>query len=280
MHGVRFAAFAAVITLLFACGGTVAFAQSEPEEAPLTLTITLAGKDNSLVLACETVWPEDKDGDGVLTVHDVLTCVHETLWQGEDVGYQTEQTDPAGESGETLRVCTLWGEETKGCVCRLNHLPADLLDPVKDGDFLYVYPLADSAVETPLYCHFDKTSASVAGEETLTLTLLADGTDEDGNPANVPVPGAVIRIDGKETAFLTDENGKVTLEFDGAGRCVISAWKDGESFVTPVCAVAVSGEEPFAGNRTSLLGWVFLSLAALTGLAFVLHRRTSPADRL
>ena len=276
LHGVRFAAFAAAILLLFACGGGTAFAQSDPEEAPLTLTVTLAGKDSSLAFACEAVSPKDTDGDGALTVHDVLTCAHETLWQGEGDGYRAERTGSEGD----LQVLTLWGEETEGCAFRINHLPADLLTSVNDGDFLYIYPLADEAGETPLYCHFDETAATVAGAEKLTLTLLADGTDADGEPAEVPVPGAVICIDGKDTAFVTDENGEVALAFDGSGRCIISARKDGEAFVPPVCAVAVSKEEPFAGDRASLLGWVLLLLAASAGLTVVLRRRTARADRL
>ena len=269
MHGVRFAAFAAVVLLLFACGGGTAFAQSDPEEAPLTLTVTLAGKDGSLAFACETVSTKDADGDGALTVHGVLTCAHEALWQGEGEGYRVERTESEGD----LQVLTLWGEETEGCAFRINHLPVDLLTPVNDGDFLYIYPLADEAGETPLYCHFDETSATVAGAEKLTLTLLAE-------PAEVPVPGAVICIDGKDTAFVTDENGEVALAFDGSGRCIISARKDGEAFVPPVCAVAVSKEEPFAGDRASLLGWVLLLLAASAGLTVVLRRRTARADRL
>lgn len=276
MFGVRFAAFAAAVLLLFACGGGTVFAQSEPADAPLTLTVTLAGRDGSLVFACESVSPKDADGDGALTVHDVLTCVHETLWQGEGVGYRAERSESEGD----LRIRTLWGEETDACACRLNHQPADPLAPVNDGDFLYVYPLADEAENTPRYCRFDETFATVAGAETLTLTLLADGTDADGAPTVVPVPGAVIRIDGKDTAFVTDENGEVTLAFDGSGRCVISARKDGEELVAPVCAVAVSKEEPFAGERASLLGWVLLFLAAATGLTLALRRRSFRKERL
>lgn len=276
MHGVRFAAFMAAVLLLFACCGGAALAQSGPVEAPPTLAVTLVGKDGSLAFACESVSPNDADGDGLLTVHDVLTCAHETLWKGEGDGYRAERTEPDGD----LQVHTLWGEEPGACAFRLNHLPADLLTPVSDGDFLYIYSLTDEAEETPLYCHFDETFASVAGAETLTLTLLADGTDADGEPAQVPVPGAVICIDGKDSAFVTDENGEVTLAFDGSGRCVISARKDGEPLVPPVCAVAVSKEEPFAGDRASLLGWVLLFLAAAAGLTVALRRRAARADRL
>ena len=76
---------------------------------------------------------------------------------------------------------------------------------------------------------------------------------------------ATVTIDGKATGFVTDENGEVTLSFDGTGYCVVSATKEGVTLVPPVCAVAVSSNKLPAGDG-SLVLWgslAFVSLATI-----------------
>ena len=51
---------------------------------------------------------------------------------------------------------------------------------------------------------------------------------------------ATILIDGKETAYKTDENGKVTVTFDNAGEHVVSAKAADGIIVPPACKVNVT----------------------------------------
>ena len=235
------------------------------EEEPAYIYVTVANADGTLVLAQAAIPLRDADGDGALTVHDALLCAHDAGYAGgASAGYAAEQTE--GGLSATL----LWGAPTDGYGCYINHVPTDdLLSPVQEEDQVYAFVSADPEI---LYCYFDVSRASVAGEEPLTLTLASVGYDGDGEVIVSPVADAVIRIDGKNTAFSTDAEGRVTLQFDGSGSCVISAWKDGVALMPPVCTVAVSGEDPAAGDR-SALRWVLLSVAALAVLVFAIRRR-------
>ncbi|MCH5183692.1 MAG: hypothetical protein J1E00_05900 [Oscillospiraceae bacterium] len=230
---------------------------------------SIADGDGKTVLAFQEVLLQDADGDGALTVHDALLAAHDARFDGgAAAGFSSEQT-------ENGRIATmLWGQQDCCFGIYVNHLPVDdLLAPLQDGDALYAFACGDpSEVQ---YCHFDVSRASVGGEETLTLTLT--GLAPDGEEQ--PVADAVIRIDGKDTAFRTDGDGKVTLQFDGSGSCVVSARKDGVALVPPVCAVSVSEEQPFAGDRFAPLRWVLLSVGALAGIVLALRwriRRTNP----
>lgn len=267
LHEMRKHAFIVAVCLVLLLTGLTgisasASAESSPAEPVLpgpTVSVTVADANGTLVLANEEISLRDADGDGVLTVYDALVCSGEQ--QGKDL-FATGQ----------------WGEQTGDYGCYINHRAVEsLTDAVEDGDLLYAFVRTDASVA---YCYFDASRASVAGEKTLTLTLQAVNCDADGNSSVSPVADAVIQIDGKDTAFSTDEEGKVTLQFDGSGSCIVSARKDGVALVPPVCAVAVSGEDPAAGDRSSFFGWSALSAAAIAMMAAVVHRRNRRADTL
>ena len=84
--------------------------------------------------------------------------------------------------------------------------------------------------------------------DSVTLTLKTAEFDANTNPVNNPVADAVILIDGEETTYKTDAQGKVTIPFENAGEFLISAKKDGTVLVPPVSKVTVSEEEEVAAQ--------------------------------
>lgn len=267
----RSCAAAVVFALLFSLltALPVLAAEDDLPEESLRVYASIADGDDKTVLACQEILLRDADGDGALTVLDALLAAHDARFDGgAAAGFASEQT-------ENGRIATmLWGRQECGFGIYVNHLPVgDLLAPLQDGDALYAFACEDpSEVQ---YCHFDVSRATVGGEETLTLTLTELAPDGEKQP----VSDAVIQIDGKDTAFRTDGGGKVTLQFDGSGSCIVSARKDGVALVPPVCAVSVSEEEPFAGDRFAPLRWILLSVGALAGIVLALRwriRRTNP----
>lgn len=263
--------FALIFSALLARTALPVLAEEEsdlPEETA-HVYVSVADAGGNTALAYQELPLQDADGDGALTVHDALLAAHDAHFDGgAAAGYAFEQT-------ENGRIATmLWGESDGGFGIYVNHAPADdLLAPMQDGDLLYAFVCGDP--EDALYCYFDLSTASVGDGESLTLSLMTAGSGEEGQP----VSDAVICIDGKDTAFRTDEEGNVTLQFDGTGSCVVSARKEGVTLVPPVCAVSVSAEEPFAGDRYAALLWGLLSVGALAGIVAALRwriRRTNP----
>lgn len=260
---------------VFACPLVSAAEESEASEERVLMYVTIADENGALALAYEEIAVSDTDDDGVLTVHDALYCAHEAKYEGgASAGYGAE------ESQYGLSMTKLWGAENGGsygyCV---NHASAmSLLDPVSEGDLISAYVFTDLQAWSDTYCWFDQDHVAVSGDDTLTLTLTASSYDENWNPVTVPVAGATILIDGKKTAFTTDEDGKVELSFDGTGYCVVSAEKDGMVMVPPVCAVAVSSDKLPAGDSFSYLFW--FSLAAVSVTAVLLLKKHSRREAL
>ena len=106
-----------------------------------------------------------------------------------------------------------------------------LADKVEEGAYVDAYVYTDLTAWSDRYCWFDKNT--VNGKEA-ELTLLGASYDENFNFVAATVAGAVILIDGKETEFVTDAEGKVTVKLSGK-KAVISAKSANEILVPPVC---------------------------------------------
>lgn len=260
------AVFLALIFPVLAVFPVLAEGDLPEEQMRVYVFVTDAGGETAL--AYQELPLSDADGDGMLTVHDALLLAHDGYFDGGAAsGFASEETEEG-------RIASMfWGEDGGHIGIYVNHMPvADLLVPLQEGDLLDVF--ARVTPEDGLYCYFDVPHASVGGGEALTLTLAAADSGEAA-----PIAGAVICIDGKDTAFTTDAEGKVTLQFDGSGSCIVSARKDGAALLPPVCAVTVSAEEPAAGDRGALFRWILLSVGSLTGIVLALRwrvRRTDP----
>lgn len=255
----------------------------------VTVTIANAG---SLAVAAETMPLADLDGDGAMTINDVLIAAHDAHFEGgAAAGLVTVQTDYG------LSITKLWGVENGGSYgYTLNDsLAMGLTDPVQSGDSICAYVYKDAAGFTDQYAFFDvKDAGEKEAGSTLELTLMTLGFDENWAPVSVPAEGAAITVNGVRTGDVTDAEGRVTLTLSAVGETVISAESDTAILVPPVCRVAVKeGEKtpetteettasatksaeidaapPAAGD--SALPAVCVGLLVTLGAAFALRRR-------
>ncbi|MDD4774318.1 MAG: hypothetical protein PHZ09_12080 [Eubacteriales bacterium] len=243
-----------VLTLAIILPGLRAFAA---DSAVVYVTISTG----ELAFAREAVTVTDTDGDGVLTISDALRAAHEAGYDGGAAGYAVEDT----EWGASLT--RLWGVETGGsCGYYVNNLSAmSLADAVADGDSVSAFVYTDTTGFSDVYCYFDTGSVAAAPGEPFTLTLSAAAFDENWNPVVKPVAGAVILIDGSETSFVTDAEGKVTLSVPGSS--IVSAGSDSAILVPPACIVDTDiVTAPQTGDCTLTLSVIAAGLA-LAGIA-------------
>ena len=205
-----------------------------------TVTISVNG---ALMVTNETVELSDKDGDGNVTLNDVMILVHDSAFEGgAEAGFAS------AESEYGLGMTKLWGVENGGGYgYYVNNAPAmNLSDPVKDQDTVYAFTYSDLVTWSDTYSFFDKNTVSGNAGDEVTLKLSVAAFDAEYNYTPNPLEGAVITFDGRETEFVTDSNGEVTFTLpDDAFYLTISAKKDGVTLVPPVCVAEVEeAEEP------------------------------------
>ncbi len=216
-----------------------AFAADTAPAADATVYVTIANK-GSLVAVQEAVTVKDKNEDGKLTIDEALFAAHEAKYEGgASAGYGSSLTQYG------LSMTKLWGDTSGGFGYYVNNASAwSLADAVKEGDYVNAFVYSDLAAMSDKYCYFDKATASGTHNGTLTLTLSYAGYDASYNPVALPVEGATITIDGVETTFKTDAEGKVTITLDKAGDIVIGATSDSMTLMPPVCKVNVAEKAP------------------------------------
>lgn len=204
-------------------------------DATVHVTISNAGK---LAAADEAVDVSDIDGDGSITIADALILAHDEFYDGgSDAGFATAE----GDYGPMIT--KLWGVENGGSYGYYlnNTMAMGLSDEIKDGDHLNAFVYADATGWSDKYCYFNEFETEVEGDKA-EFTLSAASFDENWAPITVPVAGAAITIDGEKTDFVTDENGKVTVEFPETGKTyLLSAVSDTETLVPPVLTVETIG---------------------------------------
>ncbi len=220
----------------------------------INAVVTISDGSAFPALACADVTVTDKDADGALTIYDALYCAHEQYYKDGAAGFRSTAT----EYGASLS--KLWGKENGyDYGYYVNDDSAwNLTDTVKDGDYVAAFLYTDRKSFSDAYSFFDVKTASVKEGETVTLTLSklaymprqpATATLTPCTPPFRPPDcdqekydkaGATILIDGKETAYKTDENGKVTVTFDNAGEHVVSAKAADGIIVPPACKVNVT----------------------------------------
>lgn len=193
-------------------------------------TVFVTISNGSPVLINERVALSDLDGDSKTTVNDALIAAHE---EGQ-YGY--------AESAYGLGITKLWGVENgSGYGYYVNNAPCmSLSDEIKNGDSVYAYVYTDTVTFSDTFCYFDKSELSAVKGESITLTLTKTGYDADWNFTSSPFANATITINGENTQYKTNENGKVTVKFDKSGDFIISAVCDGMVLVPPVCTAEVT----------------------------------------
>ena len=162
----------------------------------------------------------------------------------------------------------LWGAENGGSYgYMLNNVSATgLTNTVNDGDYLNAYVYTDLTAWSDTYCYFDAYTKSANTGDDITLTLSYVGYDANWNTVVLPVENAIITVNGEETEYKTNENGKVTLNMKDTGSFVISAKSSSQTLVPPVVKVTVSDSKaPVTGDNTVvyLISLVFIISTAV-----------------
>jgi hypothetical protein len=210
--------------------GSSLFCFAEAEEAEKAYAYVNIYDGESIALAMYKVEESDEDGDGAWTVNDVLIAAHNEKCEG---GFATEN----GDYG--LFITKLWGVENGGSYgyYKNNASCWSLTDPVEQGDVIYAFAYSDAATYSDAYSFFDTYTAESNGTFTLTLKYVSGYDPETYAPVESPLEGAVITVDGEDTEYVTDEDGKVEIMIEASA--LISAKKDGLLIVPPVCMAEV-----------------------------------------
>ena len=214
----------AILLALILCGGALAE----------TVYVSISCGDGSLPLPNAEIEVSDLDGDGALTINDALIAAHNAAFEGgAAAGYATEMTDYG------LSMIKLWGEENGGSYgYYVNDASAfSLSDPIADGDYIHAYAFQDLEGWTDTYCYFDYADVS---EESFQLTLTALVYDENWVQVPTAVEGAIITINGEDSAFITAADGTVDLSISEPGEYVISARSESMTLVPPVWVVTIT----------------------------------------
>lgn len=215
-----------------------ALAQDTPKTARVYVTVSSEGK---LVMSQEAITVTDRNNDGTLDLDEALYAAHEASYEGgAATGYAS------GDDGYGLFVTKLWGIENGGSYGYYinNTSPENLEETVKDGDFINAFSYAESDW-SDIYCWFDKNTLSTDKKNELSLTLTGMlGYDYNTyEPIIGSVKNAIITINGKETEYKTDENGRVSFKMPESGKCIISAVSKDDTLVPPVCIATVTSDE-------------------------------------
>ncbi len=234
----------AAVPVLALFGTLAAMPVSADETASADVTVTVADT-GTLKVVNEPLTVTDTDGDGALTVNDVLYLIHEAKFEGgAAAGYATAETQWG------LGITKLWGNENQGSFGYTvnNIFSSGLTDEVKAGDALYAYTYKDAGGYSDLYTYFDQTAVETEAGKAFTLTLKASTYDENWSPVQKPVEGAVITINGGQTSFVTGADGKAVITLDKAGDALISAVSEQAILVPAAAKVKVTEAATDAGS--------------------------------
>ncbi|MBQ8961738.1 MAG: NPXTG-anchored protein [Ruminococcus sp.] len=225
------------------CTAACAVAAHAEGEEKTTVNVTIAEPEGKLALVQESVEVTDVDGDGSVTISDALYLAHEAQFEGgAAAGYKAS----VGQWG--LGLDKLWGIENGGSYGIYVNNAATLIgigDTVADGDNIYAFAYTDLQKWSDQYSYFDITSDKKDPGESIDLTLSKVSWGADGGTVISPVEGAVITINGEDTEFKTDAEGKVTVALANEGENLISAKSDSEIITPPFALVQVGDvQEP------------------------------------
>lgn len=225
----------AVLLLVLTAAVMPVMAETE-ETCTVYVTVSNAGE---LVLSHEAVAISDADGDGALTIQDVLILAHDAKFEGG-----AAEGFAAVDSDYGPMITKLWGVENGGSYGYYlnNAMTMSLTDSVADGDCLTAYVFADTTTFSDVYTYFDVTAAEGKVGEELTVTLYQVGFDANYAPVSSPLSGASVTVNGVEAA-VTDAEGKAVVKLESEGEFVLSAASSELTLVPPVCLVTVTAAE-------------------------------------
>ena len=225
--------------------GLTAVTASAADTITVDVTISNAG---TLTVPAQSVTVADRNGDGKFDLDEAIYAAHEAYYEGgAAAGYRSAESDYG------LSMEKLWGADSGAFGYYLNdQFAMSLLDEVKAGDRVAAFVYSDAVSWSDSYCYFDQSNmqdAKQGDEVSLKLSKFTFGAD--GSASAVPASGAYITIDGKKTAYQTDENGAVRVRLDQAGEQIISAVSDQDVLVPTALRVTVAAADTTAANTTA-----------------------------
>lgn len=184
-------------------------------------------------------------GKASYTLDDAFSLLHDNFYTGgSDAGYDTDE----GDYG--LYITKFWGNTEGRYGYQVNagsEYVSGLSHGLEDGDVIDVAIYENTYPDTESYSYFDAYRKTAYMGKEFELTLNRTGYDESWSTVISACGGASITVDGAETSYVTDENGKVKLKFDETGEYIISAEKEKSlnskqvaDITAPVCVVKVS----------------------------------------
>lgn len=205
------------------------------ETASVTVSVDIA-KKGELVFAQSELTVTDLDRDGTITIGDALWAAHEAGYTGGASAGYAQTVHPSWG----LSIVTLWGDNSGNFGYYLNNqMPLNLAVELNAGDHItaYVYKQDDYS---DTYCYFNNLTVSAEAGKTVALEL--KGFINWSSTA-APIADATVTVNGEDTAFKTDAEGKVTVTLpEQGGNYVISAKSDSLVLVPPVCHVTVAAQ--------------------------------------
>lgn len=153
---------------------------------------------------------------------DVFFAAHELYYDGGTEGYASSRSDWG------FGIDKLWGDTSYNFGYQLNgEMAMGLDDIVCDGDYIDAYIYKNNAPNFESYAKFDIRRGEAYEGEEFELTLSYVTGYEDGTWANIfsPCADATIFINGAETDFVTDSDGKAMISVTDVGEAIITAAK-------------------------------------------------------
>ncbi len=218
--------------------------------------VTISDETGKIVVAMMPIELTDNDGDGNITVNDVLISAHDEFYA--DGNGSAEESYATVDSDYGPMITKLWGVENGGAYgYYINNVAGmSLNDPIKDNDHLYAFVYTDAQNYSDKYTYFDLPTYTYDGiasdtQPSIELHLSAAAFDENWSPVTVPVEGATITINDEKTDFVTDSTGTVTVDLPGGrdGVYIISAVSETETIVPPITLVKVVVDENATDNN-------------------------------
>ena len=218
--------------------------------------VTISDETGKIVVAMMPIELTDNDGDGNITVNDVLISAHDEFYA--DGNGSAEESYATVDSDYGPMITKLWGVENGGAYgYYINNVAGmSLNDPIKDNDHLYAFVYTDAQNYSDKYTYFDLPTYTYDGiasdtQPSIELHLSAAAFDENWSPITVPVEGATITINDEKTDFVTDSTGTVTVDLPGGrdGVYIISAVSETETIVPPITLVKVVVDEDAIVNN-------------------------------
>ncbi len=212
-----------LLTLTLLLGTMTAFAEETSAEITVYVTVSRYGEiveDADGNVMCQV--PVTLEGKNEYIIDDALRLLHENCYPGEESGYASSE----GKWG--LGIDILWGDTSYNFGYQVNSGSESVMGLdhiIENGDYIDAY-IYENDEEFESYSYFDLNNAEIFLGESVELQLsYANGYDEQWNPIYSPCEDAIVTINGEESSFVTDIDGKATISFDAEGTYVISAKK-------------------------------------------------------